>query len=129
MAENKNNYSKANLMKYLYGFLPDFSYIDYFDRLYALGKSTGPLCACEDIPADAPKYQPTSYRCLIISPIELSVESIDELSFWKQLHDYDGRHVYVYVRGEDAAAECSLAIKPADTSDSLECDYIMELRF
>lgn len=133
--------SEEDLKKYVYSIVPDYSYIDYFDREYALGNlnnlkkkdsDDNPICVMHL----TNEFELKGRRCLLISPTELeknqpSLDANDTTVFMR-LNDYDGKYMYAVIRDDDdafAASSMTIKFNSWETTDGLDVDYVMELRF
>lgn len=136
--------SEEDLKKYIYSIVPDYSYIDYFDREYALTDNlptrsyhTGetdnpngnPMCMIHtDITGGLTVF---GYRCLLITEYAFKEVSrdVNSTNVFMKLNDYDGRHVYAFIRDADSSAtSVNLAIDPYNDLTIYD-GYVMELRF
>lgn len=125
--------SIKDLKTYLYSIVPDFSYIDYFDREYALGRiESNPACVMHDLTKKPSQLYISGYRCLIVSPasIDLQLNDANDTTIWMKLNDYDGRHVYALIQDmDDAAVKGKSASANWENVADGDVDYVMELRF
>ena len=141
---------EEDLKKYIYSIVPDYSYIDYFDREYALDKDNltirayypsagivkdnNPMCVIHVNITDG--LAVSGYRCLLITALELKevYRDVNSTNVFEKLNDYDGRHVYALIRDEDSSAtSVQIAIGSGSTTSTAQLTdyegYVMELRF
>jgi len=128
--------TKPNFYEYLMKFIPDLSYIEFAEKDYWQQpgiKQCKPWYSITFLDASN-QYYIQSHRCLIVSPVAISLNETNQDKILYQLADYGDRKIYAYFGSDDPlyknTATSYLLNRTADNQVLIDnTPYILEVRF